>query len=434
MLYSTGMKAVILAAGRSFRMKPIEDKNFISFCGVMLVEHQIQMLKKAGVNNILLVGGAHNVERLESVAKKMKCEVVEQEELDAGMAGAVLSAKKWIDGEPFLLVSSNDVLEIDAYKKVLALAKKKTSVLLAKKVTSYFPGGYLSLDKTGTITGIVEKPGAGNEPSDMVNMVVHYHADSKALLSALEMVSTDKDDRYERALQKMFDKGRIYKAIAYSGYWQPVKFPWHIIDLMMHFMPCTGTAVRKGKNVSVAKSAVIRGPVVVEDGVKVFDNAVIQGPAYIGKNSIIANGALVRGSHVGANCVIGFGSEIARSYIADHVWTHTNYVGDSIIGNNVSFGSGSITGNLRLDEREIVSMVKGEKVGAGRNKLGLITGDNIRVGVNTSFMPGIKVGSNCFIGGGITIAKDIEDGMFVTGEHTLKVRPNREKIPTRKPL
>ncbi len=415
-------------------MKPIEDKNFISFCGVMLVEHQIKMLRQAGLKEIVLVGGAHNLERLKAVAKKMKCEVVEQKELDLGMAGAVLSAKSFIKGEPFLLVSSNDVLEISAYKKVLLQAKKKTSALLAKKVTEYFPGGYLSVDKKNQITGIVEKPGAGKEPSDLVNMVVHYHADSKALLVALEKVSSDKDDRYERALQSLFDEGLSYVAVPYDGYWQPVKFPWHIIDLMMHFLPRTGTTVRKGKNVTIAKSAVIRGPVVLADGVRVFDNAVIQGPAYIGKNSIIANGALVRGSHVGTDCVIGFGSEIARSYVGDHVWTHTNYVGDSVIGNNVSFGSGTVTGNLRLDEGQIVCTVKGEKIGAGRNKLGLITGDNIRVGVNTSFMPGIKVGSNCFIGAGITVAQDIEDGMFVTGEHTLKIRPNREKIPVRKPL
>jgi bifunctional UDP-N-acetylglucosamine pyrophosphorylase/glucosamine-1-phosphate N-acetyltransferase len=130
---------------------------------------------------------------------------------------------------------------------------------------------------------------------------------------------------------------------------------------------------------------------------------------------------------------------VARSYLGDGVWTHTNYIGDSVIGNDVSFGAGTVTGNLRLDEKEIsVTISKKwngktteEKIPTGLTKLGLITGDHTRVGVNTSFMPGVKVGSNSFVGAGITVAQDVPAGSFVTGDWKLKVRPNREKITPR---
>lgn len=433
------MKAVLLAAGRSFRMKPIEDKNFIKFCGQYLIERQILALVGAGFKELCVVGGAHNLTRIGEVirgiekrTKKVKISVVEQKELDLGMAGGVASAKKWIGSEPFLLTSSNDVLNEEAYGLVVAAAKRGRSALLAEKMYDYFPGGYLKVTKQGIISSIVEKPGAGNEPSDLVNIVVHYHANPEKLFAALDKVKTTRDDRYEQALQVLFDTGVAYEAVMHDAFWQPVKYPWHVIDLMRYFLPRTGKAVRRGKNVKIAQSAVIHGPVILADGVHIMENAVIQGPAYIGNNSIIATGALVRGSHIGDNCVIGFGSEVARSYLADNVWTHTNYIGDSIIGNNVSFGAGTVTGNLRLDEKEIFSLVRGEKISAQTTKLGLITGDNIRVGINVSFMPGIKIGSDSFIGAGITVAQDIPDASFVTGTHTLSIKPNRTSVvPTR---
>ncbi len=191
------------------------------------------------------------------------------------------------------------------------------------------------------------------------------------------------------------------------------------------------------EQVIVHRSGRVRGNVTapricIEDGAKVFDHAVIQGPAYIGKNCIVTNNSLVRESHLGAGCVAGYSTEIARSFLADGVWTHTNYVGDSVIGRNSSFGSGTVTGNLRLDEKEIpVSVGSGEsatKVNSGTNKLGSIVGENVRVGINVSLMPGVKIGNNSFIGAGITVWQDVPDSMFVYGKWELTMKPNTARI------
>jgi bifunctional UDP-N-acetylglucosamine pyrophosphorylase/glucosamine-1-phosphate N-acetyltransferase len=302
--------------------------------------------------------------------------------------------------------------------------------MLAYKVSKYFPGGYLKVSSKGLIKGIIEKPGEGKEPSKLVNIVVHYHPNPEVLIEELKKVRTDRDDRYECALQSLFDKVVHYKAVPYAGFWQPIKYPWHVVSLMNYFL--SGIKSHRAAKVEVAKTAVIKGEVYLEDGVKVLDNAVIQGPAYIGKNSVIATNVLVRQSQIGENCVIGFGSEIARSYVGNNVWTHTNYVGDSVIGNDVSFGAGTVTGNLRLDEKNISVTIKEEKLDCGSNKFGLVTGDHVRVGVNTSFMPGVKVGSNAFIGAGIVVAQDVEDGTYVTGDWKLKVKENTRIISPRK--
>ena len=67
-------------------------------------------------------------------------------------------------------------------------------VLLAKRVDSYFPGGYI-VTKESRITKIIEKPGQGKEPSDIVNIVLHLHKDSQALLNALRKIESN-DDGY----------------------------------------------------------------------------------------------------------------------------------------------------------------------------------------------------------------------------------------------
>jgi len=428
------MKVVVLAAGRSQRLKPIEDKNFLEFLGKPLIQLQIEQMAAAGLNDFIVVGGAHNLGKLRALAKIMKpaFRVVEQKNLDEGMAGAVMSAERLIGKDSILVVSANDVVDVEAYRAVLAASRdrKFDAFLIGKKVREYFPGGYLKVRAGGVITGIVEKPGKGNEPSKLVNLVVHFHRSGDMLVKALKAVKTSRDDRYEVALDSLMKAGIKMKVVPYEGFWQAVKYPWHVLDLMDYFFkkmveyPISRPPKNDEGKPQVAKSAKLHGDVFLARGVRVLDNAVIVGPAYIGANTVVATNALVRGSNIGANCVIGFGTEVARSYLGHDVWTHTNYIGDSVLGNDVSFGSGTVTGNLRLDERNITVTVQDVKTDSGRSKFGLLTGDHVRCGINTSFMPGIKIGNNSFVGAGITVAQDIPDDTFVYGKTELIMKPN----------
>lgn len=424
------MKVLLLAAGRSKRLKPITDKNFLVFLGKPLIAHQIEQILAYGLKDIIVVGGKHNLAAIKKLAIGIdsRIKVVEQKDLEAGMAGAVMAADKLILGDSVFIVSANDIVEDDAFKLVLQAAKDKSydSCIIGKKVSSYFPGGYLKVRGNGLISGIVEKPGAGREPSKMINLVLHFHRDGARLVASVSKVKSARDDRYEKALSALIDGGARMKAIPYNGFWQAIKYPWHVLTMTNHYLENL-KGIKKGKNVEIAKSAIIKGNVVLGDGVKIMENAVVSGPAYIGKNTIIATGALVRASEVGENCVIGFGSEIARSHLGNDVWTHTNYIGDSIIGNNCSFGSGCVTGNLRLDEANITVNIEGEKINSESGKLGLIMGDNIRCGINTSFMPGVKIGNNSFIGAGIVVAQDIEDDKFAYGRTELVIKDNVTK-------
>lgn len=427
------MKVLLLAAGRSQRMQPIPDKNFLMFLGKPLIVHQIESLIKAGFGDFVLIGGAHNLEKLKSLTDSydfgdVNFTVIEQENLDEGMAGAVIACENFIDDDPLCIVSSNDVVDEKAYELVIDAAadEEVDSVIVGKKVSKYFPGGYLEIDSDGFITSIIEKPGEGNEPSDLVNIVIHCHKNPKKLIEELKKISSDGDDRYEIALNSLIKGGAKMKTAEFNGYWQPIKFPWHVFDVMKYFFGTLEKSV--SGDAQIAESAVIKGDVIIEKGARIFDHATVSGPCYIGKNVIVANNSLVRDSIVNEGCVVGFSTEVARSYLGKNVWTHTNYIGDSIISDNCSFGSGTVTGNLRLDEKDITVNVRGEKTSSGTNKFGLITGENIRCGINTSFMPGVKIGSNSVIGAGLVIPRDIEKNKFVKGHIELEVRENKTEL------
>ncbi len=432
------MKVILLAGGQSKRVKPVADKCFVRVCGKYLIEWQLEALADAGFGDVVIVGNAGNLERLQSLESRvegLEITVVEQLDLAGGMKAAMDAAKEEVIGEDgVMVVSSNDVVDPTLWGMIndqASMTNDSNGFLVGYKVEEYFPGGYLEVDEQGLIHSIVEKPGAGNEPSDLVNLVVHVHRDVPALYAALEAASSSSDDVYEVALQQLFNEQKKYSVIPYDGFWQPVKFPWHLLKLNEYFLSKLERSI--SPDAQIAESANINGNVVIEAGVRVFDQVVINGPAYIGKGSIVGNFGMVRGSSLGERCVVGSFTEIARTLMQDEVWTHKNYVGDSVIGSNVSFGSGTVTGNLRLDEKEISVKVNEEAVGSGSNKLGLITGDDIRVGINTSFMPGAKIGSNTQVGAHLFVAQDIPENSYVksgTGQG-LDVRENREKVGRR---
>jgi len=433
------MKVLILAAGRSKRMKPVADKNFLKFLGEPLIEWQLGQIWNAGFKEVVLVGGAHNIEQLRALDDRMpmQIDVVEQENLDEGMSGAALAAADLIGDEPCLVFSINDVVDAKAFELMQEAAKGKDDVyLLAKKVTEYFPGGYLRLENEGFVAEVVEKPEPGSEPSDLVNLVVHYFAKFSDFVGKLREAKSKSDDVYEVGLTAMIDSGMKVRPVEYDGFWQPVKFPWHIgpvFEYLFGLKTKDGTAqIHAGAEVS--EKATVDGPVIIEEGARVMAGATVKGPCYIGRNCVIGSNTLVRESNLGDGCIVGFGTEIARSHLGDDVWTHSNYIGDSVIGNDVSFGAGTVTGNLRLDEGFIsvnidTSGANGNgdvaKVPTGVNKWGLVTGDHIRVGINTSFMPGRKIGGGSYIGAGLVIAEDIPENSFARGEIKLKISENK---------
>jgi len=422
------MKVVFLCGGIGKRMFPItEDKFLLDFLGKTLLEHQMETAKEAGLNHFLIIGNPANIEQIEQITKitsGVKIELALQRQ-PMGIADALKSAEPFLDGD-IMVVNPNDVFTASAYTGLLQGSEKKsaTSYMLGYEVNDYFPGGYLAIDSANELKHIVEKPKPGEEPSHLVNLLVHLHTKPKKLLEYIENAETTRDDVYERALDNLVKDGYKIKVVPYTDFWAPIKYPWHIFQAVKYFLNAIQPHV--SASASISEKATIEGRVTLGDNVRVLENAVIRGPAYIGPNSIIGNNALVRDySHIGADCVIGYSTEVKNSYIGDGCWFHSSYIGDSIIGKGCSFGAGTVLANFRFDEQNVSVMVADEAIDTGLDKLGAIVGNNCKTGVNASITPGIKIGPNSIVGPHVYLTKDLGADEIILAEPRYQSLPNQ---------
>jgi UDP-N-acetylglucosamine diphosphorylase/glucosamine-1-phosphate N-acetyltransferase len=429
------MKAVFLCGGSGKRMFPItEDKFLLDFLGKSLLQHQIQIARASGLKHFVVIGNPGNIARIEQIAtglSEIKVKLALQKE-PLGIANALESAGEFLDGD-IILVNPNDVFESPAYNAILAAYKDKSadSYILGYKVRDYFPGGYLVVDEESYLKHIVEKPEVGKQPSDLVNIMVHLHTNSKKLLEYVRKVRTTKDDAYECSLDNMAQDQQKITVVPCDGFWQAIKYPWHIFKVVKYFLDRSKPYISPSAHIS--QRALIEGKVIIGDNVKVLENAVIRGPSYIGPNSVIGNNVLVRDySHIGANCVVGHATEVKASYIGNNCWFHSNYIGDSIIGDDCSFGAGTVLANLRFDEGKVKVSVQGELLDTGQDKLGAIIGSNSRTGINASVMPGIKVGPNSFVGPHVCLTQDLDHDKIILPEAGYKIMENTTELDAKK--
>jgi UDP-N-acetylglucosamine diphosphorylase/glucosamine-1-phosphate N-acetyltransferase len=429
------MKAVFLCGGNGKRMFPItEDKFLLDFLGKSLLQHQIQIARVSGLKHFVVIGNPGNIARIEQITtglSEIKVELALQKE-PLGIANALESASEFLDGD-IILVNPNDVFESSAYNAILAAYKDKSadSYILGYKVKDYFPGGYLVVDEESYLKHIVEKPEVGKQPSDLVNIMVHLHTDSKKLLEYVRKVRTTRDDAYECGLENIAQDQQRITVAPYDGFWQAIKYPWHIFKVVKYFLDRSKPYISPSAHIS--QRALIEGKVIIGDNVRVLENAIIRGPAYIGPDSVIGNNVLVRDySHIGANCVVGYATEVKASYIGNNCWFHSNYIGDSIIGNGCSFGAGTVLANLRFDEGKVKVSVQGELLDTGQDKLGAIIGSNSRTGINASVMPGIKVGPNSFVGPHVCLTQDLDHDKIILPETGYKIMENTTELDAKK--
>ena len=425
------MKAVFLCGGRGKRMFPItEDKFLLDFLGKPLLEHQIKIACEAGLSHFVIIGNPENTAKIKQIIKKIPGVKVDfaLQKKSSGIADALKSAEPFLRGQ-LLVINPNDVFSSSAYTKIIAAAEKATasSYILGYQVQKYFPGGYLQVNSRNELLHIVEKPNPGEEPSNLVNILIHCHNNSKELLRYIETVQTTKDDVYECALDNMVKTGHKINVIPYNDFWAPIKYPWHIFKVMEYFLDNAQPYIAPSARIS--KKANIEGKVILSDNVKVLENAVIRGPAYIGANSIIGNNALVRDySHIGSNSVIGYSTEVKHSYIGDNCWFHSNYIGDSIVDDDCSLGAGTVLANFRLDEGNIQIEVGDSLVDTDYDKLGAIVGRGCRIGVNASLMPGVRVGPDSFVGPQVCLSQDLGANKLVLLESRYQVEDNKTRL------
>lgn len=392
------MQAIVLAAGRGTRMRPLSNdlpKPMLSVVGKPIAAHTAEAAVEAGADELVFVVGYGEQtvrDYFGATYHGVPVSYVVQEE-QQGTADAVHATKEHIDG-PFAVLYGDNLYDPDGIDHLFEEAPSIASIRAANP-SNY---GVLSVDE-GTVTTITEKP--DDPENDLVNAGAYVFPEA-----AREMLDVPLSERGERELTDVLD--RVIEAFDVSPVtldrWMDVGRPWELLEANEWKL---GTHERRIEG-DVSDDATIQGTVVVEAGATVRGGSVVEGPAYIASGATIGPNAYIRGSSfIGPDVHVGHAVEIKNSVLLENTNVgHLSYVGDSVVGRDVNFGAGTNVANLRHDGEDVALTVKGEQVSTGRKKFGVVVGDNAKTGINTALNAGVKLSAGARTAPGETVTED----------------------------
>ena len=386
------MKAVILAAGEGNRMRPLtytRPKVMLPIANKPILEHLLIEAGEAGISQFIFIVGYHDEQVRDYFGSGDKWGVsidycTQRRQL--GTADALKMVEGLVDGN-FLMINGDIIVN---QKDINSLASRSGNTLSVIEVKDTTGLGLVEL-REGKVVHIYEK--VENPPSDTANAGLYLFTPD--IFDTISQTSKSTRGEYEitDSLQLMIDQGG-YISYQEISYWLDLSYPWDLLPAneallagieSQNLGEIEGNVVMKGA-VSIGKDTVVRS------------GSYIVGPVIIGQGCDIGPNCYIRPhTSIGDNCHIGSAVEIKNSIIMrGSKIPHHNYVGDSIIGEECNFGSGTKIANLRLDEKEI--WVAG--IDTKRRKLGAIIGDRVETGINACINVGSMIGNNTHIGPG----------------------------------
>lgn len=374
------MQAIILAAGEGTRMRPLTHstpKPMLPVGDRPLVAHTADGAIAAGAEELVFVVGyeaeavtSYFGERYDGVPVKY---ATQDEQL--GTAHAVRAAKEHIGG-PFAVLNGDDIYD----RPSLAALFDAGPAVASFRVDNPSDYGVLSMDAE-VVTDIVEKP--DDPPSSRVNAGAYVFP-----AKAREWLDVQKSERGEHeltdVLARVIDHYDVYSVVLEQ--WLGVGRPWELLEANEWKLDELAPQIEG----EVHETAELRGTVVVEEGATVDAGTIVEGPVLICSGATVGPNAYIRGAtRIGPDCHVGT-AELKNSVLMHETNVpHFSYVGDSLLGPHVNVGAGTQVANLRHDDTNIKQTVKSDRVSTGRRKYGIVAGDGVKTGVNTSLSPGV---------------------------------------------
>ncbi len=426
------MKAVLLAAGAGERLMPItatRPKHLIKVAGKPILQFCLEAVKKAGIDEAIVVthymGESIRSYFRDGTELGLKLSYVEQQEI-LGTGNAAEAAEPYIYGD-FVLIYGDLLFGQDAVKDVLALFKSGNTSAVMGVVPVDKPENYgiIEQDAEGKVKRLVEKPAAGKAPSNLANAGIYVF--SKEVFGKIKQTKASIRGEWELtdAMTMLAEEGKtVLAARLGKDDWFDVGRPWDLLD-------ANNWALKRMEHKvlgTVEQGAHLIGPVTVAKSACVRSGVYIEGPVFIDEEADVGPNCYIRpGTSLGKKVRVGNACEIKNSILMDGTHAgHLSYVGDSILGEKCNLGAGTIIANYRFDAGSIKMMVKDQVVNTGRRKLGAVLGDNVKTGIRSLFMPGVKVGANTWVGANFMVDRDLpaDTITFLKQDYEIKEKEN----------
>ncbi|HNR56938.1 MAG TPA: sugar phosphate nucleotidyltransferase [Methanothrix sp.] len=381
------MQAIVLAAGEGSRMRPLtlsRPKVMVPIGGRPFLDHVVDRAMEAGVIRFVFVVGYRSEVIIDHFGDGNEFGadieyVVQSEQLGTGHA---LMMAEDMATDRFLVLNGDVLADLPSLKRFLEI---KGDAVAAKRVADPSRYGVFEVDGD-RLRSVVEK--SRSPPSDLANAGIYLFR--KTIFEALRGVNKSVRGEVELTdgINVLVSRGEEVRVVEIED-WIEVGRPWDVLEANKILL----SEIDRRIEGNVEPGATLSGNVIIGEGSRVRSGSYIVGPVVIGKDCDIGPNCFIRAhTCIGDRVRIGNAVEIKNSAIMDNTnVAHLSYVGDSVIGSKCNFGAGTIVANLRHDDANIKSFIKGEKVDSGRRKLGAIVGDDVKTGINSSVYPGTVI-------------------------------------------
>lgn len=430
---SMKLDVVILAAGKGTRMRSKKPKVLHKLAGKSLLGHVVETARSLDADNIQVVIG-HGGDEIRREFEGEQLNFVEQEQ-QLGTGHAVLQCLPCLRDDALALILYGDVplLKKKTLQKLINEVGKSSLAVLSCDVDDPKGLGRIIRNNNGELLAIVEEKDAGEKERNIneinsgimampVNRLKNWLPDLKNTNAQNEYYLTDvvalavgqgervvavknQDEReiagvndliqlalIERYIQQENARKLMLQGVRIKD---PQRFDLRGEGLIEQDVDIDVNVILEGK--VIIKSGTKIGPnclikdCVIEEDSEIYANCVLE-DVQLGKACSIGPFARIRpGSVLKESVKIGNFVEVKKSELGNGTKVnHLSYVGDSVVGEKVNVGAGTITCNYD-----------------GVNKHKTIIGNEVSVGANTSIVAPVKIEDGATIGAGSTITEDV---------------------------
>jgi NDP-sugar pyrophosphorylase family protein len=313
------MKAVILAAGKGTRMRPLTNrrpKPLVPVAGRPILEHIVGGLASAGVDDICLVIGwmGEQIREAFGDGTRLGAEItyVWQEEY-GGTGAALLLAEEFIGEDQFVLGWGDIIVPPENYRCMMSLFRKERpgAMLAVNRVDDPWEGAAVYV-QDGCVDRIIEKPPKGTSTTHFNNAGLFVFGPQLLRILRSTEVSERGELEVPSAIETLLERGTGIRAYEIDGYWSDVArassaiaVSGDIIERMAH----SGSIIHPEAKLS--PQAELSAPILVGPGALVGDaavgpNTVVMENARIGDRCRLSNTIVLPGAELADDCELSW--------------------------------------------------------------------------------------------------------------------------------
>lgn len=313
------MISIIIAGGLGTRLRPLtynRPKPIIPVANKPFVIHQIELLKKYGINEVVL--NLHylsdSIKLIFGDGKELGVKIdysIEEEPL--GTAGAVKNAQKFFTNEDIIIVFNGDVLTDIDISEVINFHKKNGAhaTIALTRVEDPTHYGLVMTDALGRVQKFLEKPSWEHVTTNTINAGIYV-----LNASIFNDVPANAIYSFERDLYpKLLADGKKVFGFISDAYWLDIGSPEKYLKAHKDIMNGEITVKINGekkfnniwidKNSNISRDSRLNGPIIMGQNVQVYSHAKINPLTVIGDSVRINEGASIENSVLLRNSIIG---------------------------------------------------------------------------------------------------------------------------------